>query len=90
MDPNSKSVSIKFKLDYDLGKIQMNKVKNIQHRIAKLLDIKTSSLYLCRLKDGCIMMDFLLTTRTANKILPIEECLKNALVTADLYRYYGV
>lgn len=87
MDPNSKSVSIKFKLDYDLGKIQMDKV---QHRIAKLLDIKTSSLYLCRLKDGCIMMDFLLTTRTANKILPIEECIKNALVTADLYRYYGV
>ena len=87
MDPDSQSVSIKFKLDYDLSKIQIDKV---QHRIAKLLDIETSSLYLCCLKDGCIMMDFLLTTHTANKILPIEECIKNALVTADLYRYYGV
>ena len=78
----SKRVKIKFKLDYDAGKIRLDKIKGIQQRIAQVLGIKTSSLYLCQLEEGCIMMEFLLTTCTARKVLPISDDIKNALVTA--------
>ena len=52
-------VKLKFKLDYDKKLLTLADIKNIQRRISKILNIKSSVLFLRSVEEGCTAITFL-------------------------------
>ena len=58
----SKRTKIKFKHDFDRKQLTMGDSKRIQRRIAEILLLKPSVLFLHRIEDGCVAFTFLVPT----------------------------
>ena len=69
----SKRTKLRFKLDYDLERLNPCAVKAIKDDIARHLGVRPSSLYLCQVKDGCVLLEFLVPTFIVERIFPLSK-----------------
>jgi hypothetical protein len=75
-----KRTKLKFKLDFDREQLKPDTVRSIKYRIAKHLEVRSSALYLCRIEEGCISLEFLVPTFILEDVLPtLTEAQKTAL-----------
>ena len=75
-DTKSKRTKLKFKLDFDRQQLKPDAVHSIKRRIAGHLGIRPSALYLCRIKDGCILLEFLVPTFIVERLFPLSNTQK--------------
>ena len=64
----SRRTKLKFKLNYELEQLKPNDVLSIKNNIARCLEIRPSSLYLCRVKEGCVLLEFMVPDFIVDKI----------------------
>ena len=76
----SKRTKIKFKLDYNKSQLKLGDVKRIQRRIARILKLKPSVLFLHSVDDGCVVFTFLLPTSTINHVMDMIACKESTLL----------
>ena len=69
----SRRTKLKFKLDYELEQLKPNDVRSIKNNIARCLGIRPSSLYLCRVKEGCVLLEFLVPDFIVEKVFPLSD-----------------
>ena len=69
----SKRTKLKFKLDIDITKLKPDDVQSIKHNIAQCLGIRPSALYLCCVKDGCVLLEFLVPTFIIEDLFPLSN-----------------
>ena len=79
----SKRTKLGFKVDFELKDLKQNVVKSIQHNIARHLGIRPSSLYLQRVTDGCVLLEFLVPNFVVEKIFPLTDSQIVALYSED-------
>ena len=77
----STRTKIKFKLDFNRAQLKPDAIKRIGRNIAKHLGIRPSSLYLCRVKDGCVLLEFLVPTFIVEHLFPLSNAQIIALYT---------
>lgn len=77
-DTKSKRTKLKFKLDYD-RQLKPDIILSIKYKIASNLGIRPSALYLCQIRDGCILLEFLVPTFIVEHIFPLNNTQKIAL-----------
>ena len=65
----TKRTKIKFKLDYNKTHLKLGDIKHIQRRIASILKLKPSVLFLYRVDDGCIVFTFLIPKSTFDYVI---------------------
>lgn len=68
-----KKAKLKFKLEFKKESLKLDNIREIKRQIAKILNIRSSVLYLASIKDGCTEITFLIPT----------FCIKKLLNTAD-------
>ena len=76
-----KRTKLKFKLDFDRARLKPDAIQSIKLNIARCLGIKPSSLYLSRVKDGCILLEFLVPTFIAKDLFPLSNAQTVTLYT---------
>ena len=69
----SKRTKLGFKVDFELKDLKQSIVKSIQHNIARHLGVRPSSLYLHRVTDGCVLLEFLVPNFVVEKIFPLTD-----------------
>lgn len=69
----SKRTKLKFKLDFDRTRLKPDAVQSIKVNIARCLGIRPSSLYLSRVKEGCMLLEFLVPTFIAKDLFPLSN-----------------
>ena len=73
-------IKLKFKLEYDRQQLKPNYIKdNIIRNIARILKIKPSSLYLHRIREGCVCLEFLIPSCLFDGLFPLSDDQKVAL-----------
>ena len=79
-DSQPNRTKIKFKLNFDRQRIKADYIKdNIISNIAGILNIKPSSLYLHRIREGCVCLEFLIPSFLLDRIFPLSSEQKVAL-----------
>lgn len=73
VNPGSKRTQIVFKLDYELSQLQTDTVKSIKDNIAEHLGVKSSALYLSAIKEGCVLLEFYVSTFIIDQIFPLSD-----------------
>ena len=76
-----KRTKLVFKLDYEREKLKPDEVKSIKNNIASCLGIRPSVLYLSKIKDGCILLEFLVPTCIIDHLFPLSNVQIIALYT---------
>ena len=76
---DSKRTKIKFKLDYNLNQLKLYDVKHIQRRIAQILNLRPSVLYIHSINDGCMVIMFLIPTFFIDCLMDLIANHKSAL-----------
>ena len=67
-------IKLKFKLEFDRQQLKPNYVKdNIISNNARILKIKPSSLYLHRIREGCVCLEFLIPSFLFDDLFPISD-----------------
>ena len=75
-------IKLKFKLEFDRQQLKPNYIKdNIISNIARILNIKPSSLYLHRIKEGCVCLEFLIPSFLFDGLFPLSDEQMVALYT---------
>ena len=69
----AKRRKLKFKLNLEREQLKTDVVQTIKHNIAHNLGIRTSSLYLCRIKDGCVLLEFLIPQSVVDQVFPLSK-----------------
>lgn len=72
-DTKSKRTKLKFKLDFDRQQLKPDAVRSIKRKIAKQLGMRPSALFLCGIKEGCILLEFLVPTFIAEQLFPLSK-----------------
>ena len=72
-DKKSNHTKLKFKLDFDRQQLKPDAVRSIKRKIAKQLRMKPSTLFLCGIKEGCILLEFLVPTFIAEQLFPLSK-----------------
>ena len=72
-DSRPNRIKIKFKLDLERQRLKANYVKDIIRNIARILKIKPSSLFLYRIKDGCVSLEILVPYFVFDRIFPLTN-----------------
>ena len=78
-DTKSKRTKLEFKLDFDRQQLKPDAVRSIKCKIADHLGVRPSALYLCRIEDGCISLQFLVPTFIIEQLFPLNDAQKIAL-----------
>lgn len=78
-EARSKRTKLKFKLDFDREQLKPDAVRSIKYKIAKHLGVRPSVLYLCRIEEGCISLEFLVPTFILEDLLPLTDAQKVTL-----------
>ena len=78
-DAKSKRVKLNFKLNFDRQQLKPDAVRSIKYKIADHLGVKPSALYLCKIDDGCISLEFLVPTFIVEQLFPLKDAQKIAL-----------
>lgn len=68
-----KRAKLKFKLEYKKESLKLEHIREIRRRIAKILNIRSSILYLHSIKDGCTEVTFLVPTFWMEKLMSIAD-----------------
>lgn len=79
-DTQSRRIKLVFKLNFDRQSLKTDALKCIQGNLAHHLKIKPSSLYLRSVKDGCILLEFLISSFLFEHVFPLSSKQK-----AELY-----
>ena len=66
----SKRTKLMFKLEFDREQLKPDTVRSIKYNIAKHLEVRPSALYLCRIDEGCVSLEFLIPTFILEESLP--------------------
>ena len=77
-DVKSKRTKLKFKLDFDRQQLKPDVVRSIKCKIADYLGIKPSALYLRRIEEGCMSLEFLVPMFILEDLFPLNSAQKNA------------
>ena len=77
-DTTLRRSKLHFKLDFD-RQLKPDAVRTIKSKIARHLGIRPSALYLCRIKDGCIELEFLIPDFILQSVFPLRDEQKIAL-----------
>ena len=78
-ETRSKWTKLKFKLDFDREQLKPDAVRSIKYKIAQHLEVRPSALYLCRVEEGCISLEYLVPTFILEDLLPLTSAQKIAL-----------
>ena len=72
-DITQDTLKLKFKLDFDREQLKPDAVQKIKWDIARRLDIRPCSLHLSRIKDGCVLLEFLIPSFLFDHIFPLWD-----------------
>ena len=73
-DSRPSRIRITFKLSFDRQRLKADYIKdNIIQNIASILKINPSSLYLHRIKEGCVCLEFLLPAFLYDRMFPLGD-----------------
>ena len=78
-EAKSKRIKLKFKLNFDRQQLKPNTVRSIKCKIADHLRVRPSALYLCRIEEGCILLEFLVPMYIAKQLFPLSKAQKTGL-----------
>ena len=67
------TLKLKFKLEFDREQLKPDAVQKIKWDIAHHLDIRPCSLHLSRIKDGCVLLEFLIPSFLFDRIFPLRD-----------------
>ena len=68
-----KQAKLKFKLEYEKNTLKLENIREIKRQIAKMLNIRSSVLFLHSIKDGCTEVTFLVPTFCAEKLVELAD-----------------
>ena len=73
-DSGTDRIKLKFKLEFDRQQLKPNYIKeNVISNIARILKIKPSSLYLHRIREGCVCLEFLVPSFLFYRLFPLSD-----------------
>ena len=78
-DTKSNRTKLKFKLNFDRQQLKPDAVRSIKSKIAYHLGVRPSALYLCRIEEGCILLEFLVPLFIVEHLFPLSEAQKVGL-----------
>lgn len=78
-ESESKRIKLKFKIIFDRQRLKTDILRGVKSNIANHLKIKPSSLYLCRVEEGCVLLEFLIPSFLFERIFPLSDEQKAAL-----------
>ena len=78
-DSQSKRIKLIFKVNFDRQRLKIDALRCVKCNIANHLKIKPSSLYLRSIKEGCVSLEFLITSFLFGRIFPLSDEQKAAL-----------
>ena len=82
-DSESKRIKLKFKINFDRQRLKPDALRGIKCNIANHLKIKPSSLYLRSIKEGCVLLEFLVPSFLLESIFQLSDEQKCALYYVD-------
>ena len=78
-DCKNKRIRLRFKLDFDRQRLKVDYVKSVTRNIARILKIKSCSLYLRSITEGCVLLEFLVSSFLFHHIFPLNVSQKSLL-----------
>ena len=78
-DSESKRIKLKFKINLDRQHLKIDTLRRIKCNIARRIKIPPRSLYLCRVDEGCVLLEFLIPMFLFERIFQLNDELKAAL-----------
>ena len=68
------------KIDREWEKVTFSDLDKVRGAFASILDVRRSDLYLADIREGCIMMTFMITEELAGRLFPSRTCLTSTQV----------
>ena len=68
------------KIDREWKEVTFNDLDKLRRTFASVLGIRRRDLYLADIREGCIMMTFMITDELARKLFPTRNCLTSSQV----------
>ena len=68
------------KIDREWEEVTFSDLDKLRGTFASILDIRRSDLYLADIREGCIMMTFMITEELAGRLFPSTTCLTSSQV----------
>ena len=78
-DSGSNQIKLKFKINFDRQRLKPDALRGVKSNIAHHLKIPLSALYLCSVKEGCVLLEFLIPSFLFGYIFPLSDEQKMAL-----------
>ena len=63
------------KIDKEWAEVNFNELDTLRGSFASILGVRRRDLYLADVREGCIMMTFMIREELANKLFPTKSCL---------------
>ena len=76
------------KIDREWEEVTFSDLDKLRGTFASILEIRRSDLYLADIREGCIMMTFMITEELAGRLFPSRTCLTSSQV--DSFKDEGV
>ena len=76
---DSRRIKLKFKIDLDRQRLKPENLRRVKYNIAHHLKIQPCSLYLRSVKEGCVLLEFLIPPFILNHVFPLSDAQKDAL-----------
>ena len=77
-------VSLVLKVDASWDSIHINQLAEIHRNVASILEVNPHTLYLATVRQGCILMKFLIPSSVAEAVFPLSASQQEALAAADI------
>ena len=68
------------KIDKEWDEVNFSDLKKIRENLASLLEVRSRDLYLADIREGCIMMTFMITEELARRLPSSRSCLSSSQV----------
>ena len=68
------------KIDREWEEVTFSDLDKLRGTFASILDVRRSDLYLADIREGCIMMTFMITEELAGRLFPSKTCLTSSQV----------
>ena len=73
-----------FKVDKIWDNIHINQLPDIHQNLASILGVNPHTLYFASIRQGCILMEFLIPSSVAQAVFPLSSSQKEALAAASV------
>ena len=77
-------VPLLFKVDKNWDSVHINQLAEIHRNLADILEVNPHTLYLASIRQGCILMKFLVPSSVAQAVFPLSASQKDALAASDV------